>query len=387
MRSPKLSLNTFFSYSPCQTSLLLHNIHKIAFSTLRGITPQLASEILCRIGDESTFFAESESRLAAVLGFKSKILDRQYRDTLLEKAEKEIAFIDAHNIKVTCFNDPGYPERLRHCDDAPMILYSLGECDFNSSHVVGIVGTRHATPYGIDFVINLIKGLSEKLDNLIIVSGLAYGIDIAAHRASLHNNVPTVAVLAHGLNTIYPAPHRNTAAEIVKSGGALITDYMSQDRLHKGNFLARNRIVAGLCDCLVVAESAEKGGALVTARIAAAYNRDVAALPGRTSDKYSAGCNKLIASNIATLIGSDNDLIEMMGWTPRATEGDQKELPLELSPEEQSVIDHLRQDGESTVNRMCVTLGIPMHRLMPLLVDMEFNSLILPYPGGKYRLA
>ncbi len=365
----------------------MHDIHKIAFSILKGLTPQLATEILSCVGDESTFFAESESRLSAILGFKSKILNREYRDTLLEKADKELTFIKAHNINAVYFSSDKYPERLRQCDDAPLIIYTLGECDLNSSHVVGIVGTRHATPYGIDFVINLIKGLSEKLDNLVIVSGLAYGIDITAHRAALHNNVPTVAVLAHGLNTIYPAPHRNTAAEIVKSGGALVTDYMSQDRIHKGNFLARNRIVAGLCDCLIVAESAEKGGALVTARIATAYNRDVAALPGRISDKYSAGCNKLIASDIATLIRNDSDLLEIMNWSSCAQEGDQPELPLELSPEEETIIDQLRQTGESNINQMCVAIGIPMHRLMPLLVDMEFKNLIIPYPGGKYRLA
>ncbi len=362
-------------------------LYNIALANLKGITPRLVEEILSRIGDKSLFFTLPESNLAAVLGFKSKILERGYRDGVLEKAKKELDFINAHNITVTPFDGTSYPERLRHCDDAPMILYSIGECNLNSRHVIGIVGTRHATPYGIDFVINLVKGLSEKLDDIVIVSGLAYGIDITAHRAALHNNAPTAAVLAHGLNTIYPAAHRNTAAEIAKSGGALVTDYMSQDRMHKGNFLARNRIIAGLCDCLVVAESAEKGGALVTARIATAYNRDVAALPGRTSDKYSAGCNHLIASNIATLIQSDDDLIEMMNWTPRPVEGDQQRLQLELSQEEEAVIERLRESGEDNINRLCVALGIPMHRLMPILVDMEFKNLILPYPGGKYRLA
>lgn len=362
-------------------------LYNIAFANIKGITPRLAEEILSRIGDKSLFFSMPESNLAAVLGFKSKILERAYRDSILEKAKKELDFINTHSITVTAYNDATYPERLRQCDDAPMILYSIGDCNLNSRHMIGVVGTRHATPYGIDFVINLVKGISEKLDDTVIVSGLAYGIDITAHRAALHNNIPTAAVLAHGLNTIYPASHRNTAAEIARSGGTLVTDYMSQDHMHKGNFLARNRIVAGLCDCLVVAESAEKGGALVTARIATAYNRDVAALPGRTSDKYSAGCNHLIASNVATLIQSDNDLIEMMNWTAKPAEGDQKSLPLELSPEEEAVIDRLRESGEDNINHMCVALGIPMHRLMPILVDMEFKNLILPYPGGKYRLA
>ncbi len=250
---------------------------------------------------------------------------------------------------------------------------------------ISIVGTRHATPYGVDFVMNLVDTLAKKLDDIIIISGLAYGIDIAAHRAALHSGVPTVAVLAHGLNTIYPAAHRSAAVEIVRNSGALVSDYMSQDALHKGNFVARNRIVAGLCDCIVVAESAEKGGALITAGIASGYNRDVMALPGRTSDKFSQGCNKLIGDNVAALISSGDDLIRLMGWTTRETEGSQPELPLELTPDEATIIEYLGKHGEGSLNRMCVDLDIPVYRLTPILVDMEFKGLVLPYPGGKYR--
>lgn len=231
------------------------------------------------------------------------------------------------------------------------------------------------------------RDFQKKIDNLVIVSGLAYGIDIAAHRAALHCGVPTVAVLAHGLNTIYPASHRSTAADIVRSGGMLLTDYMSQDALHKGNFVARNRIVAGLCDCTVVAESAIKGGALITAGIASAYHRDVAALPGKTSDRFSQGCNKLIADNTAALISDADSLIAMMGWQSRQQEGDQATIPLILSPEEEAVIGYLTEKGEGDINTIGVTLNLPMHKLLPLLVDMEFKSLILTYPGGKYRLA
>lgn len=363
------------------------DIYKIAFSAVKGLTPALAEKILARIGEESVFFTESDRRLGTLLGFKSRILDDDYRASVLKKAKREADFMSSHDIKGIYFNAEDYPARLKQCDDAPLMLFTLGHCDLNRAHIVSIVGTRHATPYGVDFVINLIKGLHEKLDNLVVVSGLAYGIDITAHRAALHNNVPTAAVLAHGLNTIYPAQHRGTAVEIAKSGGALITDYMSQDNLHRGNFLARNRIIAGLCDCLVVAESAEKGGALVTARIANAYNRDVAALPGRTSDRYSAGCNKLISNHTAALIQCDDDLIELVGWTPKPSSGTQMEMQLTLSPEEESVTGYLRDTGEATVNKLCVALEIPMHKLMPLLIDMEFKNLILPYPGGKYRLA
>lgn len=363
------------------------DIYQIAFASLRGMTRRLAGEILSRVGDEERFFTTPERQLSAVMGCSNRLFTDAYRAEVLEKANKEMPFIDGNHVKALYFTDTDYPVRLNECDDAPLLLFGLGKCDLNASHIISIVGTRHATPYGTDFVIRLVEELSKKIDNLVIVSGLAYGIDIAAHRAALHCGVPTVAVLAHGLNTIYPATHRSTAADIVRSGGMLLTDYMSQDALHKGNFVARNRIVAGLCDCTVVAESAIKGGALITAGIASAYHRDVAALPGRTSDRFSQGCNKLIADNTAALISDADSLIAMMGWQSRQQEGDQATIPLILSPEEEAVIGYLTEKGEGDINTIGVTLNLPMHKLLPLLVDMEFKSLILTYPGGKYRLA
>jgi DNA processing protein len=216
---------------------------------------------------------------------------------------------------------------------------------------------------------------------------LAYGIDIAAHTASLRHKVPTVAVLAHGLNTIYPASHRNVAADIARGGGMLVTDYRSIDAIHKGNFVARNRIVASLCDCLVVAESADKGGALITAGIADSYGRDVMALPGRTSDKYSAGCNRLISNNVAALVESADDIIKAMRWTPKVEEGFQTTLSMELTAEEQAVVDYLSQHDEAQINQLCVALNSSVSKLMALLIEMEFKGLILTYPGGRYRLA
>lgn len=362
--------------------------YRIAFSALKGMTPRLANSLLQVIGTEENFFNAHERHLAAIAGGRNRLFDTEYRANILEKAKTEASFISRNHVTPIYFTDPTYPARLLECDDAPLMLYTLGNCDLNSAHMVSIVGTRHATPYGVDFVTSVVEDLSKKLDNLVIISGLAYGIDITAHRSALHFGTSTVAVLGHGLNTIYPAAHRSTAAEMVKTGNSmLVTDYMSQDVLHRGNFLARNRIVAGMCDCLIVAESADKGGALVTAKIAAAYNRDVAALPGRRSDKYSMGCNKLIAGNIATLITDADDLIKHMRWTPKQIEGTQNELTLTLSPEEESVINHLTNAGEGTLNKMSVDLNIPIHRLMTLLVDMEFRNLLLTYPGGKYRLA
>ncbi len=224
----------------------------------------------------------------------------------------------------------------------------------------------------------------------MIVSGLAYGIDVAAHLAAISAGLPTVGVLAHGLNTIYPASHRDIAARMIRSGGMLLTDYRSSDNIHKGNFLARNRIIAGLCDCVVVVESDTHGGSLVTARLASAYSRDVFALPGRTSDRYSRGCNHLISSCIASLLTSYDELIDSMRWRRRVSEGEQGELfsdtPPGLSPEEQAIIDIITTRGDATINELTASIDIPTPRLMGMLVDMEFRSLIAAIPGGRYRI-
>lgn len=361
--------------------------HHIAFASLRGMTRTLAAEFIARIGSEENFFSASERQLATVMGFNNKLLSRSYRDDVLEKAAREADFIKRNNIHVHYYTDNSFPTRLAECDDAPIILYTLGDCNLNASHIVSIVGTRHATPYGVDFTNRLVEELAMAVDDIIIVSGLAYGIDITAHKAAINCGIPTIAVLAHGLNTIYPSAHRNAAADIIRHSGMLLTDYMSCDSVHKGNFIARNRIVAALSDCTIVSESAEKGGALITANIASGYNRDVFALPGRSSDRYSAGCNRLIASNIAGLIQSADDLIDAMRWTKKATEGEQSEMFTPLSDEEEKVIGYLTTHDNASINQLCVALNYPIARLMALLIDMEFKGLILTFPGGRYRLA
>lgn len=361
--------------------------YQIAFASLRGMTRSLANEILSRIGDETSFFNTSETQLEMLMGFKNKLFSKSYRNDILKKAEKETDFILNNNIHPIYYKDEKFPYRLTDCDDAPIMLYTIGNCNLNSAHIISIVGTRHATPYGINFTTRFVEDIAKTIDNAVIVSGLAYGIDIAAHNASLRNNIPTIAVLAHGLNTIYPASHRNIAADIVRDNGMLVTDYRSIDTIHKGNFVARNRIVAALCDCIMVVESAEKGGAMITAGIASSYNRDVFALPGRSSDIYSSGCNKLIATNVAALIENADDMIKAMRWTPKAKEGEQQSLALDLSAEELHIIKYLSTHDDAQINQMCIALNYPIAKLMALLIDMEFKGLILTYPGGRYRLA
>ena len=361
--------------------------YRIAFSLIRGNNRIIADEFLSRIGSEEEFFNSSSRLLEMQIGKKTKITDDDYRKQLIEKARIEVDFISKNNIKPVYYKDPDYSQRLLDCDDAPLMLYTLGNCDLNNSHIISIVGTRHATHYGVDMTERIVEDLSKRLDNIIIVSGLAYGIDIAAHRAAMKNNIPTIAVLAHGLNTIYPAAHRNIAADMVKNNGMLITDYTSTDNIHRGNFLARNRIVAGLCDCIIVAESAEKGGALITADIADGYHRDVLALPGRANDPYSQGCNKLIASGKAALISSAQDVIDIMRWRAKPLEGNQSELFAELNEDEQKIINFIGDNPLSSINELSIGINISMSKLTSTLIDMEFRGLIVNYPGGRYDLS
>lgn len=361
-------------------------LYRIAFSSLRSLTPALAGSILERVGSEESFFALSESQLSAIMGFKNRLFTASVRAEALEEARKEVGFIESSSITPLYFLDEAYPQRLLQCEDAPLMLYGLGDCDLNSSRFISVVGTRHATAYGTEFVNSLISELAEiLLEKPVIVSGLAYGIDIAAHRAALKAGLPTIAVLAHGLNTLYPSQHRPVAVEMVKGNGMLLTDYRSSATIHKGNFLARNRIVAGLSDALIVVESAAKGGALVTARLAAGYNRDVFALPGRITDKFSAGCNALISGHVAGVITSAADLCSQMRWPVAESQSELPSLFPVLTPEEQAIIDIMTDRGEVTLPELSSKIDIPTPRLMAMLIDMEFRSLILNIPGGRYR--
>lgn len=361
-------------------------VAKIAFSRIRGINLSTARQLVGRIGSYENFFTLSQSALAATSGIDAKLTGQTYRQSLIEAATKESRFVTEKSITTRFFEDDNYPSRLLDCDDAPAMLYSIGKCNLNSLHTVAIVGTRHATPYGLDFVKHLVADLAQSLDSLVIISGLAYGIDVAAHRAALDASVPTLAVVAHGLNTIYPADHRSTAAKIVSEGGAIITEYQSDSAIHKGNFLARNRIVAGLADVVVVVESDIHGGALSTARIASAYSHEVMAVPGRVTDTYSRGCNALIADQTATIICSADDLINLMNWTAKPAPQTQTELNFEMTPEQKTLTDHIIAHPDHTVNDICIALGIPFNRLTAMLFEMEMSDMIITLPGGHYAV-
>ncbi|MBR3101851.1 MAG: DNA-processing protein DprA [Muribaculaceae bacterium] len=361
--------------------------YRIALASIRGMSVDLAQKLFDVIPDEREFFELDEHTLKQITGGRSKVYDKFYRSQQLERARNEVEFVNKKNIRVTYFTDANYPARLLEAPDAPILLYSSGDCDLNAAHIISVVGTRHATPYGINFTQRLIADLAAALPGLVVVSGLAYGIDIAAHRACLHNQVPTVAVMARGLNHIYPAQHRNDAVAIVRQGGAIVTDYTSLDEIHRGNFLARNRIIAALSDCTVVVESATSGGALVTASLAASYNRDVFALPGRISDEFSSGCNRLIKSNRAALITGAEELIEAMQWESMASVPQQREMFPQLNTEEQQVVDALRQHPDSHINDIASALGQPVYRIMSTLIDLECRNIVLSLPGSRFSLA
>lgn len=360
--------------------------YKIAFASIRGMGVELAQTLLDVIPNEEYFFNASQQELSTKLQTKNKIIESNYRQKLLHAAEDEVKFVLDHGISISYFTDSNFPVRLLNAPDAPILLYTKGSCDLNHKKIISIVGTRNASSYGTQFCETLVTNMANRLNDVVIISGLAYGIDIAAHRAALANNIPTVAVLAHGLNTIYPAVHRGSAIEILKHGGMLVTDYSSQDVICRANFLARNRIVAGLSDCTIVVESAEKGGAMTTANIAASYNRDVFAVPGRINDQLSTGCNKLIKNNIASLITCLDDLVKAMRWECRAESPKQKELFPELSEDESRIYNFIKEKNEIHINLIYAALKIPMPQLLSLLVDLEFKGVITSHPGNKYSI-
>lgn len=364
-------------------------LYRMAFAGMRGMGIELAQRLLDVIPSEKDFFSLSDRELKSITGSRSKIWESTFRNEMLRKAEQELHFVEQKNVKVLYFTDDDFPKRLLNASDAPILLYTIGSCNLNSKHAISIVGTRRSTHYGATFTDKFVQDLSQMLEGeLIIVSGLAYGTDINAHRAALKYNVPTVGVQACGLNKIYPAEHRNDAAHMVQNGGAVVSDYTSQDQIHRGNFLARNRIIAALSDCTVVVESANKGGALVTANIAASYSRDVMAVPGRVTDEFSKGCNRLIMNNQAAAITCAEDLLKAMRWESKLIPEKTTELELfpQLTAEQQKVVDILRKQGDLHINDLAGLMAMPIYRLMATLVELDTKGIIATLPGCRYTL-
>lgn len=309
----------------------------------------------------------------------------------LVRAEQEMAFIEKHHIRPLLLGSDNYPQRLTECADAPILLYYLGTADLNQQRIVSIIGTRHATPYGHDLVRRFCADLRQQCPQVLIVSGLAYGVDICAHREALANGYETVGVLAHGLDELYPPRHRDTAKKMIAHGG-LLTEYMSETQPDRLNFVKRNRIVAGMSDATILVESAAKGGGLITTRIAQDYNRAVFAYPGPVGAPYSEGCNQLIRNNGAALITSASDFIEAMGWQTDAqlqqakASGIERHLFPDLTEEEQKVVSILDEMGDFQLNQLSVKTNIPIGQLTALLFQLEMKGVVRPLAGGTYHL-
>lgn len=365
-------------------------VRAIAFAGLRNMSLANALELTSRGAGPDSFFTEPPALLAARTGLRPEFFAEVNREDALRKAEAEAGFIAAHNIRAVFCTDADYPRRLAQCGDAPALLYVLGDCSLDMPCTVSVVGTRHSTAYGGDFAARLVAELAEALPGrLQIVSGLAYGIDIAAHMAAVREGVPTGAVLAHGLQTIYPADHRRQAMDIVNAGGFLATEYTSQAPIRRGNFLERNRIVAGMADAVVVVESDMRGGAMATARLGAAYQREVFALPGRVTDTYSRGCLDLIARETARPVRGAEDILRVLGWKAEGSPQGaprQRHFDFEPDPERTALLRALREAPESGVSELCVRSGVPVARVTALLFEMEMDDLVAAAPGDRHIL-
>lgn len=314
----------------------------------------------------------------------------QQMDSLIAGCRKEMEWAEGGHIQCIPYTDPRYPRRLRDCDDPPMVLFYRGTADLNARHILSIVGTRQITGYGRDVIARLVRDLAQECPDIVIVSGLAYGVDIYSHRAALENKLETVAVLAHGLDQIYPTLHRPTAIQMLAQGG-LLTEFPSATPVDKFNFVQRNRIVAGCSDATIVIESAAKGGSLITAELAQDYGREVFAVPGRITDQYSAGCNKLIDNNGAHALLDARSLLDTLGWSStKATSGETSadDLPPVpgLSSEEQTIVNALQGHDRYETNQLSRQTGIPIGKLSGILLSMEMKGIVSNLPGACVKL-
>ena len=309
----------------------------------------------------------------------------------LKRAEVELEFCRNNNIRVLCLGDDNYPKRLEDCADAPLVMYYKGNANLNQSRVINIIGTRHCTTYGADFIRRFIHDLKTLCPEVLVVSGLAYGVDINAHQQALAVGYETVGVVAHGLDYLYPAAHKDVAREMVNHGG-LLTEFMTCTNADKGNFVRRNRIVAGMSDACILIESAAHGGGMITAGIAFDYGREVFALPGRVGDHFSEGCNNAIRENKAMLLTSVEDFVKAMGWEDDALrieaqkKGIERQLFPDLSPEQQRIVDVLTKSNDLQLNQLSVKTGIPIGDITSILFQMEMMGVVKPMAGGNYHL-
>lgn len=360
--------------------------HQIALTLINGVGTLIAKKLLHQFGSAERVFSATVKELLQIEGIGKKTAEAVVTNNALALAENQLAFIEKHQIQVLFYDDERYPKRLKNCYDAPLLLYYKGSVDLNRPRIVSIVGTRNATTYGKILCKQLIEVL--KPYDVLITSGLAHGVDAAAHKESVLADVPTVGVLGHGLDRIYPVVHRELAAKMLKNGG-LLTEFLPGTNPDRENFPKRNRIIAGMSDVTIVVEASIKGGALITAEIANSYNRDVYAFPGRVDDEFSEGCNFLIKTNRAGLVNHPQDLIYYLGWdeeAPKKKQSLQVQLPLDLNKEERSVCEALLNSALA-VDEIFVNTNITQSKLAIILLTLEMKGIIVALPGKRFKLA
>ena len=360
-------------------------LYRLALTLVPNIGDVHAKILVQHFGDATSIFKAKQSQLEKLEGIgevRAKSI-KAFNDFHL--AEAELKFIETYKINPLFLTDEAYPKRLLNCYDSPTLLFYKGSADLNASKMVAIVGTRNNTDYGKSFTEKLVNELAG--ENVVIVSGLAFGIDAVSHKAAIKNNLPTIGVIGNGLSKIYPFQHASLAKEMIAAGGGLLTEFFHDTKPDKHNFPLRNRIVAGMTDCTVVVETAIKGGSMITAKLADGYNRDVFAAPGRTTDKGSAGCNHLIKYNKAILLTDADELLDVLGWKEKkASAKKQRQLFIELTPEEQTILGLLQQKELSHIDEINAGSNLSSSVVAAAILNLELQGIVQSQPGKLYKL-
>ena len=360
-------------------------LYTLALQHVPNIGDITAKRLISHCGTAEAVLKEKKQNLAKIDGIGSVILSELHEPHHLIEAEKEIDFIKNNKIKVSYFKGESYPEKLKHCIDGPILLFQAGNINLKQQRIISIVGARKITTNGIAFCEDLIEKLT--IFNPVIISGFAYGTDITAHKAAIKCNLQTIGCLAHGLNQIYPAVHKKYMVDVEKNGG-FYTDFWSTDKFDRNNFLKRNRIIAGLSEATIVIESAEKGGSLVTADIASSYNRDVFAVPGRTTDLQSTGCNNIIKYQKAHMLTNALDVPYILNWKLEEENKPviQKQLFVELDATEKTIYNYLKDNDKQLLDIIAIECQIPIFKAASLLLNMELKGVVRPLPGKLFEV-
>ena len=360
------------------------NLYEIAITLVSGIGDVVGKKLVAYCGGAEAVFCESKKALLKIPNINENIINNIMSKDVMKRAEEELRFVEKNGIKPLFYLDTQYPKRLQHCHDSPMLLYYKGEANLNADKVVGVVGTRNISDYGKYITERIVEGLSA--NNVLIISGLAYGVDAMAHESALKYDLATVGVLGHGMQTIYPALNRKLSQKMLEKGG-ILTEFISGTKPIRENFPQRNRIVAGMVDCLVVIESALKGGAMITADLANSYDREVFAVPGKIGDIYSEGCNQLIKTNKANLLTAANDICYVMRWDiDTKVVSKQMRLFRDFSEEEKKVMDVFENNNIVHLDDIIVNTEMSPSKLASILLSLEFDGVLTALPGKRYQI-